>query len=385
MQYDPAPWADPIQHLRRHRPDHAVLYYSPEVLVDTATRFLNGFPGLTTYAVKANDQAAVLANLVAAGITGFDVASPAEMAAVRAVCPNAALHYNNPVRSTAEVSAGIAAGVASWSVDDAGELEKLADVPRSSEVAVRFALPVGGAAYHFGDKFGATPAQAVVLLREVAARGWAPSLCFHPGTQCQDPTAWRTYILQAAQISQAAGVPIRRLNVGGGFPAHRDGEAPDLAAIFDMIRETVQTAFGAEAPELICEPGRAMVAEAFTLATCVKAARGAGGTIFLNDGIYGGLADLRDMGTTERIRVVSPDGVPRTGAVRPRVVFGPTCDSLDRLPGTLEVPEDCQPGDYVLFDGMGAYSIAMSTAFNGYGLRDVVSVRRLTGHRPCQG
>lgn len=375
MQQFSSPWNNPVSHLVRTAPDHPVLYLSPKVLQDTAHQFQAGFGGQVTYAVKANDRAEVLANLVAAGITGFDVASPMEIAAVRAVCPQAALHYNNPVRSASEVAAGIAQGVASWSVDDEGELDKLAAVPKSAEIAVRFALPVAGAAYDFGDKFGATPDQAVQLLRRVAQHGWTPSLSFHPGTQCEDPAAWASYIAEAAQIARRADVVIARLNVGGGFAANRSGTSPDLGAVFDVINQATRTAFGPNAPALVCEPGRAMVAEAFTLATRVKALRDKDGTVFLNDGIYGGLTDLRDMGLTGRVQVISPAGAPRVGPPRPRVVFGPTCDSLDRLPDGLELPADTQVGDYLLMAGMGAYSVAMSTVFNGYGLRDVVTVQ----------
>ncbi len=94
----------------------------------------------------------------------------------------------------------------------------------------------------------------------------------------------------------------------------------------------------------------------------------------MNDGIYGGLTDLRDMGLTGRVRIVGPHGRMRNGKTVPRTVFGPTCDSLDRLPGALGLPVDMQINDYVLFDGLGAYSVAMSTAFNGYGLHDIVTV-----------
>ncbi len=382
MQPYPSLWPDAVTHLNRVQPDHPVLYLSPSALQTTARRFQEGFPGLTTYAVKANHRREVLENLVSAGLTAFDVASPQEMAAVRAVLPQAALHYNNPVRSAAEIAAGTEAGVASWSVDDAGELDKLHQIPADCEIAVRFALPVSGAAYDFGDKFGATPQEAVALLRQVVASGRAPALSFHPGTQCEDINAWRAYIAEAARICDRAGVRIRRLNVGGGFAANRSGKPQDLEAVFSAIRLAVRAAFGNSAPTLICEPGRAMVAEAFTLATRVKSMRADGKTVFLNDGLYGGLADLRDMGLTKRVSVVSPNGTARTGEGLPRVVFGPTCDSIDRLPDGLPLPDDTQPGDYVLFDGMGAYSVAMSTAFNGYGLREVVTVHRTTGHCP---
>lgn len=375
MQHHFGMWQTPESHLARTRPDHPILYLSPRVLQATAQRFQAGFPGLVTYAVKANHRGEVLDNLVAAGIGAFDVASPAEMAAVRRACSGAVLHYNNPVRSAAEVAAGIAAGVASWSVDDGGELDKLYAVPQEAEIAVRFALPVKGAAYDFGDKFGATPDQAVDLLKRVVDAGHVPALCFHPGTQCEDANAWQHYIAQAARISGRAGVRLARLNVGGGFAANRSGTPPDLEAVFQVIETAARENFGAQGPALICEPGRAMASEGFTLAARVKGIRTNGASVFLNDGIYGGLVDLRDMGLTGRVRVVRSNGQARIGKPAARSVFGPTCDSLDRLPGALGLPEDMQVGDYVLFDGLGAYSVAMSTAFNGYGLREIVTVR----------
>lgn len=374
MLFQPALWQTPEVHLARTRPDHPVLYHSPRTLQATARRFRDGFPGLVTYAVKANDRPEVLANLAAAGLQAFDVASPVEMEAVRAACPGAVLHYNNPVRSEAEIAAGVARGVASWSVDDFGELAKLANVPKPAEIAVRFALPVKGAAYDFGDKFGASPDQAADLLRAVADAGWTPALTFHPGTQCEDALAWKQYIAAAAAISERAGVRIARLNVGGGFAADRNGSPPDLERVFAAIGRETRRAFAASQPGLVCEPGRAMVAEAFTLAARVKALRADGDVVFLNDGIYGGLADMRDMGPVHRVRTIGPDGHPRSGDMHPRTVFGPTCDSLDRLPAPLDLPSDIAPGDYLLISGMGAYSVAMSSAFNGYGLRDIVTV-----------
>lgn len=369
------PWPHPIAHLRRQRPDHPVLFFCPATIQATAHRFQAGFAGLVTFAVKANPGEEVLTNLTAAGITGFDVASPAEMTSVRAAAATASLHYNNPVRSADEVALAAKLGVVSCSVDDRAELDKLMALPKSTEIAVRLALPVAGAAYDFGAKFGAAPDKAVALLQEVAVRGYAPAMCFHPGTQCADPAAWGSYIRACAEVARAAGVRLTRLNVGGGFASHRNGVVPDLEAIFDHIDAVTRAVFE-EPPALICEPGRAMVAEAFTLATRVKAIRECG-AIFLNDGIYGALAEARDMEALTRVRAVAPDGTPRTGSARSRVVFGPTCDSIDRLPDPLALPGDLVEGDYVLFDGMGAYSRALATSFNGYGPSGPVTVSSL--------
>src|SRR5690606_28561682 len=96
-------WSDPVDFLRAAQPEDPVLFLSPAALQAQANRFLRGFPGLTTYAVKANPDEAVLTNLAAAGIAAFDVASPEEIALIRRIAPKAALHYNNPVRSRAEI------------------------------------------------------------------------------------------------------------------------------------------------------------------------------------------------------------------------------------------------------------------------------------------
>ena len=152
----------------------------------------------------------------------------------------------------------------------------------------------------------------------------------------------------------------------------------DVNALFQVIAEATHAAFGALALDLLCEPGRAMMSEAFSLAARVKALRGPG-TVYLNNGIYGGLADLRDMGLIDQVPVVASDGTPRQGHPVPRIVFEPTCDSLDRLPDVLRLPDDMEEGDYVIIDGMGAYSIPMATRFNGYGLEDIVTVRQLSG------
>ena len=375
MKSDPI-WNSPEEHLRKMQPDTAQLYVCPAEVQRAARRFQAGFGGLVTYAVKANPAPVVLENLVAAGLRAFDVASVPEMAAVRAVCPEAVLHYNNPVRSRAEVATAAGFGIASASVDCAGELAKLAALPRGTEVAVRLALPIKGAAYDFGAKFGAGPDAAVALLRQVVAMGFTPAMTFHPGTQCGDAGVWAAYIRACADVAGRAGVRLARLNVGGGFAAHR-GVAPDLEAVFARIGAEVRAAFGEGAPALVCEPGRAMVAEACQLATRVKCLRD--DKVYLNDGVYGALAEWRDIAAHDRIRVVTPDGAPRAGALVPRVVFGPTCDSIDRLPDPVLLPADLAEEDYLIFAGMGAYSNAIATRFNGYGPDAMVTVARFGG------
>lgn len=374
-------WANPSEIIRTRQPDHPVLVFAPAVLQTTARRFIAGFPGLVTYAVKSNPDEMVIENLVAAGIRGFDVASPYEIDMIRRLAPGAAMHYHNPVRGRDEIVHAVKAGVRTWSVDSHSELDKLiAMVPTEGrEISVRFKLPVQGAAYNFGAKFGATCEVAAELLRKAANAGFIPSLTFHPGTQCTDPMTWDAYLRAAAGICREAGVKAHRLNVGGGFPNHRtQGDAPDLEAIFALIDRVSTEAFDGDRPEMVCEPGRGLVGDAFTHITRIRALRD-GGHVFLNDGIYGGLAELPLVGNIDRVAVFSPEGLRREGPAVERIVFGPTCDSVDRLPQELALPGETQEGDFIVFQGMGAYSSATNTRFNGFGKMEIVTALSLKG------
>ncbi|WP_299358049.1 type III PLP-dependent enzyme [uncultured Paracoccus sp.] len=370
-------WDNPAEIIRSLQPENPVMVFAPTLLQDRARQFIAGFPGLVTYAVKSNPDEAVIQNLVTAGIRGFDVASPFEIDLIGRLAPMAARHYHNPVRSQPEIAHAVQAGIKAWSVDSRSELDKLfAQVPvEGCEISPRFKLPVLGAAYDFGSKFGAPPELAAELLRDVAARGYIASLTFHPGTQCVDPGAWETYIRTAREICDAAGVRAARLNVGGGFPSWRvHGVEPDLQAIFDLIGRTTAEAFGPDAPALVCEPGRGLCADAFSLITRVKAVRD-GQAVFLNDGVYGGLTELPIIGNLDRLEVLTPDGTRRAGGDHGRTVFGPTCDSVDRLPGEMSLPDDIAEGDYVIFHGAGAYSVVTNTRFNGFGeMRQVTAL-----------
>ncbi len=383
MSTPAAIWRTPEAYLAAERPDAPVLFFAPAALSQSAKRFLDGFPGLVTYAVKANSEPAVLMTIIAAGVRAFDVASPAEIALLRKLAPEAALHYHNPAKSRGEIAYALGEGVRTFSFDSVTELDKLVAVVAAEglaagdiEASVRFKLPVAGAAYDFGSKFGASPEKAAELLRRAAAAGMRTSLTFHPGTQCEAANAWVAYIHRAGEIAAAAGVRLERLNVGGGFPASLYGEDFDLEAIFAAIEAARATAFPDARPELVCEPGRGLVAGSMALAAKVKLVR-EDGAIFLNDGIYGALDEFPVLGRTHSFRVLDADGVRREGPTRPAVLFGPTCDSLDRLPGEAQAPADTAEDDFFVFDAMGAYGSVTATQFNGYGALRSVVVGRL--------
>lgn len=377
----PGAFANTAQFINTMRPDQPIFCYSAPALAARLQEFKQGFAGDVCFAVKAAPLPQIIATLAAGGLDGFDVASPAEMALVRGVCATAKLYYNNPVKSSEEIIAAWRTyGVTHFTVDDTAELAKIARIipaSRDIEIAVRFRLAdehyASDAAYAFHTKFGAARADAVALLRQADDLGYGVSLSFHPGSQCTDPASFAAHIAEAANIAARAGVTLRRLNVGGGFPAAYPGsKAPVLERYFVAISEAVAAHFPNGLP-VVAEPGRAMVAPAMSLLTRIKHRRPSG-EVFLNDGLYGGLMELLMADIELPVRCWHGDGRLHASESVPTVVFGPTCDSIDRLPRHVELASEAGEGDYVEFGLAGAYSAATVTRFNGYGSLSLVPV-----------
>lgn len=375
--YDDA--ADVAQSLR---PDAPVFCYSAESLRARVRSFLDGFPGEVSYAVKANSGPDVILAMAGAGMTVFDVASVEEMALVRSLVPRAAFHYHNPVKSRLEIATAHSVyGCRRFAADDAQEIAKIAAVVENTdgiEVAVRFRLTASGASAHdFSSKFGATPEEAVELMRQAVQLGFAPVLTFHPGSQCLEPRAFARHIQEAASIARQAGVAVTALNVGGGFPArYLAGPVPPLEDYFHVIGAAAEEAFPEKVPALECEPGRGLVAPAFSLLTRVKLVRPRRREVFINDGIYGALMEVSQAPVLMPLFRVLRDGRTLGCDAAGFTVYGPTCDPMDRLPAQLLLPADIAEDDFIEFGAMGAYGAATATRFNGYEIKDTVPVRQ---------
>ena len=91
----------------------------------------------------------------------------------------------------------------------------------------------------------------------------------------------------------------------------------------------------------------------------------------------GTLTELPLIGVIDRIQVVDAEGTPRKGKLKPRIVFGPTCDSVDRLPGEIALPAGLAEGDYLIWHGMGSYSVVTNSRFNGFGDLQMATVLSL--------
>jgi len=367
--------------IEQRRPDSPIYCFSPEQLRKRVELFIKGFPGKVGFAVKSNGKPVVLDQLVKSGIHFFDAASVSEIALVRQLDPNATIFYDNPIKSDTEIrKAYFQYGVRSFVLDDEIELNKIRAIighDSSVQLTVRFKIEGDYAAMDLNTKFGAEPAAASRLLSLVDEAGYKPALTFHPGSQCYTPTAYRDFIDAAAGIARTAGVQIVMLNVGGGFPAHyRNSAIPPLDAFFSAIESAFNRWFSSQECELVCEPGRSLVASSCSLLCRVKHRR-QGATLFLNDGIYGGFQE-QFVAYFELPTKVYREGRILLDTPDEFTIYGPTCDSSDCFTEKLLLPASIQTGDWIEFGLTGAYGSATTTRFNGYSSDHYVMLERAT-------
>ena len=377
-----ARYKDVPELLRLSAPDYPVHCFSPVDLQERVQLFKQQFPGQVGFAVKSNGESLIVEHLVKAGLDFFDAASIHEIALVRSFDAHARILYDNPIKSRDEIeTAYYRHGVRSFALDDEVELEKIKSLIGQDpelQLSVRFKIRGSYAAQDLNTKFGASPEQASDLLRKVQQAGYQAALTFHPGSQCYTPSAYKDFIYAAAMIAKKAGVRINMLNVGGGFPAnYLNSEIPPLADYFSAIDEQFNRYFCKEECELVCEPGRALVASSGSLLCRVKHRRHDDKVIFINDGIYGGFMEQLvayfklplKVYRNSKLLLDSPEDF---------LVYGPTCDPSDCFQEKIQLPASIEEGDWIEFGLTGAYGSATSTRFNGYSSEEYVVVEKGT-------
>ncbi len=362
------------------RPEDPVHCLRPDVLAQTARDFAAAFPGTVLYAVKCNADPAVLRALRDGGIRHFDCASPKEVALVRSMFPDAAIHFMHPVKARGAIREAWARhGVRDFVLDSAGELAKLLAETAATGVAgelgliVRLALPKSGAVIDLSGKFGASLQEAVALLRAARPHAARLGVSFHVGSQCLDPLAWRQALDITGQVIRAAGVAIDIVDVGGGFPVAYPGVQPPPLGAFLAEIEAGFERLGLDGAELWAEPGRALVAGGGSVVVQVQQRRG--DALYVNDGVYGSLADAGALGFCYPVRRIRPDAQAGTeDRLVPFSFYGPTCDSADAMRGPFPLPADIAEGDWIEIGQLGAYGASLRTGFNGFDQARVVEV-----------
>ena len=325
------------------------------------------------YAVKANPARPILERLVKLE-SSFDAASFEEIAACMAAgAAPAVISYGNTVKKVSAIRAAHAAGVTMFAFDSAEELDKLATCAPGSRVYCRILVENEGADWPLSRKFGTTVDNAKRLMSRAGEIGLDPyGLSFHVGSQQTTTRAYEIAISKVAMLFTdltAAGINLRMMNLGGGFPIRYRDDVPEIDQFGDAIMTAMIAHFGNNLPDMAIEPGRFIVGDAGLVSAevvlvCKRDPADAVRWVYLDIGRFGGLAETE--GESVKYRITTPhDGTP----MGPVAIAGPTCDGADILyeKANYRLPVALTSGDRVELLSTGAYvTTYASQRFNGF-------------------
>ena len=354
-----------ISQLKPERPIYCIRKKSIHVASKT---FQNNFPGKTLYAVKTNPHSEVLKTIDKSGIKNFDVASIKEIESIKKINPNAKCFYMHTVKSRESIKeAYFKFGVKIFSLDTKDELIKIINSTNHAkdlELFVRVSVSNEHAEIDLSKKFGALTSEAIGLLRLTKQYAKKIGLSFHVGSQCMHPVSYAKGIEEIGNIIKKTKIIPDYINVGGGFPTIYPDLIPQaLDNYFDVIKKSLNNLKLNKLPEVICEPGRAIVAESGS--TIVRVNLKKKQKLYINDGTYG---TLFDAGTPN---IVFPSRLIKNKKTISKKLtafdfYGPTCDSMDYMKGPFLLPNNIKENDYIELGQLGAYGLTFRTQFNGF-------------------
>ena len=324
------------------------------------------------YAVKANPAAVVLERLVGLG-SSFDAASIEEIEmCIAAGADPRRISFGNTIKKGSAIARAHAHGVPVFAFDSDGELDKLARFAPGAQVYCRLLVENKGADWPLSRKFGTTVAHARDLMIRAKAMGLDPcGLSFHVGSQQVETGAYEAAIGTVAMLFTdlaRAGVDIRMVNCGGGFPVRYREEVPGIDSFAGAIMRAMTQHFGNALPEILVEPGRFIVGDAGVVRSEVVLVSRRGDDpvrwVYLDIGRFGGLAETE--GEAIKYRIATPHDGQAEGPV---AIAGPTCDGADIMyeKSNYRLPLDLDAGDVVTLEATGAYvSTYASQRFNGF-------------------
>ena len=337
--------------------------------INIASKFFqNKFPGKILYAVKTNPHPLVLKTIVESGINDFDIASIKEVEAIRSVSPDAKCSYMHTVKSKESINeAYFKYNIKTFSIDTKDELIKILNSTNQAkdlELFVRVAVSNEHAEIDLSKKFGAQTSEAIGLYRLTKQYAKKIGLSFHVGSQCMHPISYSKGINEIKYIIKKTKIVPDVINIGGGFPTiYPDLVPQSLDSYFEEIKNSFNKLKLEKKPEIICEPGRAIVAESGS--TIVRVNLRKKQKLYINDGTYG---TLFDAGVPN---IVYPSRIITSGRIISKKLtsfdfYGPTCDSMDYMKGPFILPNNIKEGDYIELGQLGAYGLTFRTQFNGY-------------------
>jgi ornithine decarboxylase len=325
------------------------------------------------YAVKANPAPEIIETLVGVG-SFFDAASTYEIdSCLELGAEPECISYGSTIKKLSEIKHAFECGIRLFAFDSLAELEKIAEAAPGSKVYCRLQVSDKGADWPLSRKFGCELDMAKDLLIRSRALKLEPyGVSFHVGSQQRDAKQWDVAIAKAAMVFtdlRDAGIELKMINLGGGFPAQYRDEIPELSEYAYTISKALTDAFANNIPHVIVEPGRMIAAEAGLIQTEVilvskKSYNDPVRWVYLDVGMFSGMTETLDEAIKFPIRTAY-DGEMEG----PVIIAGPTCDGVDVLyeKAGMTLPQSLRSGDKIQLLSTGAYTVSYSSVgFNGF-------------------
>lgn len=358
------------------KPDRPVYCMRTDEIKKSVNFFKENFPGKILYAVKTNPHEKILKQIIANGISDFDVASLNEIKLIKKINSKVNIHFMHTVKSKESIaSAYYDYGVRSFSLDNKDELRKILESTNQAKdlrLFVRIAISNEHAEIDLSRKFGAHPSEALGLVRLCKEHSKKLGISFHVGSQCMQKISYSKGIHAVGNIIKKTKIIPDIINIGGGFPAiYPDLRPEPLINYVEEIKKGLKNLKVNKLPEIICEPGRAIVAESGS--TIVKVILRKKQNLYINDGTYGSLFDAGVPNFIFPTKMIT-NGRNQSKKLTSFSFFGPTCDSLDYMKGPFLLPNNIKEGDYIELGQLGAYGLTFRTNFNGFYSNEIFEV-----------
>jgi len=359
------------------RPVDPIYCIRPNSIKTACSWFKNNFPGKILYAVKTNPNEKVIRCIGENGISRFDVASLKEIQLIKKIFPKSRAYYMNTVKNREHIKeAYFNYNIRDFALDTKEELQKIIETTNGAKdltLYVRVSISNEHAEIDLSHKFGALPSEALGLLRLAKAHAKKVGLSFHVGSQCMHPISYAKGIKEVGNIIKKTKIYPDFINVGGGFPSiYPDLNPQPLENYMQEIIKAFNNLKLEYKPEILCEPGRALVAESGS--TIVKVVLRKKQKIYINDGTYGSLFDAGVLNFILPTRMIH-NGRMTSKKLTSFSLYGPTCDSADFMKGPFVLPNNIKEGDYIEIGQLGAYSLTFRTKFNGFYSDKIFEVR----------
>ena len=350
------------------KPEEPIYCIRPNSIKLACEWFKEKFPGNVLYAVKTNPNEDVIKCIGESGVNKFDVASINEIKLIKNIFPKAQAFYMNTVKNRQHIKeAYLNYNIKDFALDTKDELQKIIEATNNAKdltLYIRISISNEHAEIDLSQKFGALPSEALGLLRLAKAHAAKVGLSFHVGSQCMHPISYSKGIREIGNIIKKTKIIPDFINVGGGFPSiYPDLHPQPLENYINEIKKSFNNLKLERKPELLCEPGRALVAESGS--TLVKVLLRKKQKIYINDGTYGSLFDAGVLNFVLPTRML-PNGRIVSKKLTSFSLYGPTCDSADFMKGPFVLPNNLKEGDYIEVGQLGAYALTFRTKFNGF-------------------